>query len=68
MEGRPLEPVTDDELIERAKRGEVRAYEALVERYRRVAVRAAYVVCRSSADAEVREHQERLARTEERLA
>ena len=52
VEGRPLEPVADDELIERAKRGDVRAYELLVERYRGVAVRAAYLACRSNADAE----------------
>jgi RNA polymerase sigma-70 factor (ECF subfamily) len=52
VEGRPLEPVADDELIERAKRGDVRAYELLVERYRGVAVRAAYLACRSTADAE----------------
>ncbi len=49
VEGRPLE---DAELIRLARRGDVRAYETLVERYRDVAFRTAYVVARSSADAE----------------
>jgi RNA polymerase sigma-70 factor (ECF subfamily) len=49
VEGRPLE---DAELIARARQGDVRAYEALVERYRDVAFRTAYLVARGSADAE----------------
>jgi RNA polymerase sigma-70 factor (ECF subfamily) len=49
VEGRPLE---DAELIRLARGGDVRAYEALVERYRDVAFRTAYLVTRGSADAE----------------
>jgi RNA polymerase sigma-70 factor (ECF subfamily) len=49
VEGRPLE---DAELIARAKQGDVRAYEALVGRYREVAFRTAYLIARGSADAE----------------
>jgi RNA polymerase sigma-70 factor (ECF subfamily) len=41
VEGRPLE---DAELIERARIGEVMAYEELVRRYQDVAVRAAHVI------------------------
>jgi RNA polymerase sigma-70 factor (ECF subfamily) len=41
VEGRPLE---DAELIERARKGEVMAYEELVRRYQDVAVRAAHVI------------------------
>jgi len=41
VEGRPLE---DEELIERAQRGEVMPYEELVRRYQDVAVRTAYVI------------------------
>jgi RNA polymerase sigma-70 factor (ECF subfamily) len=41
VEGRPLD---DTELIERARRGDVMAYEELVRRYRDVAVRTATVV------------------------
>jgi RNA polymerase sigma-70 factor (ECF subfamily) len=41
VEGRPLD---DTELIERARRGDVMAYEELVRRYRDVAVRTAIVV------------------------
>jgi RNA polymerase sigma-70 factor (ECF subfamily) len=41
VEGRPLE---DAELIERARTGEVMAYEELVRRYQDVAVRTAYVI------------------------
>jgi RNA polymerase sigma factor (sigma-70 family) len=37
-------PLEDRELIERARGGDVGAYEALVRRYQDVAVRAAYVV------------------------
>jgi RNA polymerase sigma factor (sigma-70 family) len=49
VEGRPLEDV---ELIAQARQGDVGAYEALVERYRQVAFRTAYLITRGSADAE----------------
>lgn len=49
MEGRPLQ---DPELIELAKEGDVRAYGALVERYRDLAFRTAYLITRSAAEAE----------------
>ncbi|MGH2637313.1 MAG: RNA polymerase sigma factor [Actinomycetota bacterium] len=49
MEGRPLE---DAELVELAKNGDVRAYGELVERYREVAFRTAYLIARNAADAE----------------
>lgn len=49
MEGRPLE---DAELIELARDGDVRAYGDLVERYREVAFRTAYLIVRNAADAE----------------
>lgn len=42
----------DDELVELAKDGDVRAYEQLVERYREVAFRTAYLFTRDAADAE----------------
>jgi RNA polymerase sigma-70 factor (ECF subfamily) len=41
VEGRPLE---DAELIERARRGDLMAYEELVRRYQDVAVRTAHVI------------------------
>ena len=49
VEGRPLEDV---DLIERARDGDVRAYGDLVERYRGIAFRTAYLITRSAADAE----------------
>jgi RNA polymerase sigma-70 factor (ECF subfamily) len=49
VEGRPLE---DAELVGLARDGDVRAYEELVERYRDLAFRTAWLVTRSSADAE----------------
>jgi RNA polymerase sigma-70 factor (ECF subfamily) len=49
VEGRPLE---DAELVELAKHGDVRAYGELVERYREVAFRTAYLVARNASDAE----------------
>ena len=49
VEGRPLE---DRELVERAQDGDVAAYGELVDRYREVAFRAAWLITRSSADAE----------------
>jgi len=48
VEGRPLE---DAELIERARRGDVMAYEELVRRYQDVAVRTAHVIA-PNGDAE----------------
>ena len=47
MEGRPLE---DAELIERAKHGDVRAYEELVRRHQGVAARVAYLASRGAND------------------
>jgi RNA polymerase sigma-70 factor (ECF subfamily) len=41
VEGRPLE---DAELIDRARKGEVMAYEELVRRYQDVAVRTAHII------------------------
>jgi RNA polymerase sigma factor (sigma-70 family) len=49
VEGRPLD---DARLCELARSGDVNAYEELVRRYQRLAYRTAYVVTRSSADAE----------------
>ncbi len=48
MEGRP----TDGELLERAQRGNVAAYEEIVRRYQEVAFRTAYVITGSGPDAE----------------
>ncbi len=49
MEGRPLE---DLELVDRAKRGDVDAYEALVRRYQQLASRVAYVITGQREEAE----------------
>ena len=49
MVGRPLD---ETELVERAKRGDPRAYEVLVERYQALAFRTAYLLCLSAEDAE----------------
>ena len=49
MGGRPLD---DTRLCEQARSGDVDAYEELVRRYQRLAYRTAFVVTRSSADAE----------------
>lgn len=49
MEGRPLE---DRELVERVKRGDVDAYETLVQRHQSAAFRTAYLVAGSANDAE----------------
>ena len=46
MEGRPLE---EAQLIERAKHGEVGAYEELVRRYQQLALSTAYVVAGDAA-------------------
>jgi len=48
VEGRPL---TDRELIERARAGDLAAYEDLVRRYEQQAFRAAYLVCRDADEA-----------------
>ena len=48
VEGRPL---TDGELIERARGGDVAAYEELVRRYEQQAFRAAYLVCHDADEA-----------------
>ena len=49
MEGRPLD---DQELVERARRGDAGAYEALVRRYQQIAFRTAWVITGTAADAE----------------
>ncbi|HEX6654893.1 MAG TPA: RNA polymerase sigma factor [Candidatus Limnocylindria bacterium] len=48
MEGRPL---TDSELMEQAKGGDVAAYEELVRRFEQQAFRAAYLVCGDADEA-----------------
>ncbi len=48
VEGRPL---TDSELIERARAGDIPAYEELVRRYEQQAFRAAYLVCGDADEA-----------------
>jgi RNA polymerase sigma factor (sigma-70 family) len=49
VEGRPLD---DAELVERARRGDVDAYEELVQRYQGLANRVAFLVTRDGAEAE----------------
>ena len=49
MEGRPLD---DRALVERARNGDVNAYEALVQHYQELAFRVAYHVTGDAADAE----------------
>ena len=49
MVGRPLE---ETELVERAKRGDHRAYGELVHAYQGIAFRTAYLVVRNAAEAE----------------
>src|SRR5437867_7879788 len=49
MGGRPLEEI---ELVDRAKRGDVGAYEGLVRRHQSLAARTAYVICGQAADAQ----------------
>src|SRR4029453_695230 len=49
VEGRPLEDV---ELARLARDGDLQAYAELVERYREVAFRTAWLITRSSAEAE----------------
>jgi RNA polymerase sigma factor (sigma-70 family) len=49
VEGRPLD---DQALVERARTGDVNAYEALVQQYQQLAFRVAYQVTGDAADAE----------------
>ena len=49
MVGRPLE---ESELVERARRGDERAYQEIVRAYQGIAFRTAYLVARNAADAE----------------
>jgi RNA polymerase sigma-70 factor, ECF subfamily len=49
MGGRPLE---DEELVERARNGDVTAYEQLVRTYQDLAARTAYVITGGAADAQ----------------
>ena len=49
MEGRPLD---DTALVERARNGDVNAYETLVQHYQQLAFRVAYQVTGDAADAE----------------
>ena len=49
MVGRPLE---ETEIVERAQRGDARAYEELVQTYQGIAFRTAYLVVGNAADAE----------------
>jgi len=51
VEGRPLES-SDEDLVERARRGSPDAYDGLVQRYTEMAFRAAHLVTGSAADAE----------------
>jgi RNA polymerase sigma-70 factor (ECF subfamily) len=51
VEGRPLDD-TESGLVERARRGDVRAYEELVRRYQDVAFRLAYTILGSAEEAE----------------
>jgi RNA polymerase sigma-70 factor (ECF subfamily) len=49
VEGRPL---TETELVERARRGDARAYEEIVRMHQGIAFRTAYLVAGNAADAE----------------
>ena len=49
MEGRPLDDVA---LVDRARNGDVNAYESLVQQYQQLAYRVAYQVTGDAADAE----------------
>jgi RNA polymerase sigma-70 factor (ECF subfamily) len=51
VEGRPLDE-DDSQLVERAREGDVRAYETLVRRYQDLAYRTAYLIAGRAADAE----------------
>lgn len=48
-------PEDDGELVERARRGDVGAFEALVDRHRRVALRVAYAIAGDDAEDAVQE-------------
>jgi RNA polymerase sigma factor (sigma-70 family) len=50
VEGRP--PADESELVERAKRGDVQAYEQIVHAHQGIAFRTAYLVAGNAADAE----------------
>jgi RNA polymerase sigma factor (sigma-70 family) len=49
VEGRPLDDIA---LVERARNGDINAYEALVQQYQELAFRVAYQVTGDAADAE----------------
>jgi RNA polymerase sigma-70 factor (ECF subfamily) len=51
VEGRPLDE-EETQLVERARGGDVRAYESLVRRYQDIAYRTACLITGSAADAE----------------
>jgi RNA polymerase sigma-70 factor (ECF subfamily) len=51
VEDRPLDD-TESRLVERARRGDIRAYEELVRRYQDVAFRLAYTILGSAEEAE----------------
>ncbi|MDF2760952.1 MAG: polymerase, partial [Thermomicrobiales bacterium] len=51
MEGRPLDD-TESGLVERVRRGDVRAYEEIVRRYQDIAFRLAYTILGSAEEAE----------------
>jgi len=51
VEGRPLDE-DESQLVERARGGDVRAYESLVRRYQDLAYRTAYLITGSGADAD----------------
>lgn len=48
VEGRPLDD--DDELVERARQGDIGAYDSLVRRHQALAVRVAYLLCGDDAE------------------
>jgi RNA polymerase sigma factor (sigma-70 family) len=52
LRGLPVPPPDEAELVERARRGDHDAYAALVREHEEAAFRVAYVIVRSSADAE----------------
>ena len=45
-------PLDDAELVERARRGDLRAWETIVRSYKGIAFRTAYLLSGSAADAE----------------